>query len=154
MKADDRHRIRWLKAAAVLLLVGMTGFLSPSTEAASVEIRLIYASSVDRAPLDTRLDSIEFKLRRLFRFESYRLLQAKSVILPPNSERDVPFQDGYSLKLSSQGGSHPSRPVTVVWSRNGKPLMSTRVRLSGKQPTVLGGPEYKNGTLILTLQLE
>ena len=135
----------------LFLLMGM--LCGMSVEAANLEATLIYASE-DPASLDTRMDRIEYKLRRLFKFEHYQLMDQKTALLGPRSETDISFSAGYSLHLTTGAGSEKGFPATIVWKKGGRALMSTGVSISKGRPTILGGPAYKNGTLILAIELK
>lgn len=134
-------------ALSVLVLGGI------QSEAATLEATLIYASG-EPASLDRRMDNIEFRLRRLFKFEHYQLLDQKTAAIGPKSETDISFVDGYSLHLTTGKGGENGFPVTIVWYKNGTKLMSTGIKVGKSKPAVLGGPAYRKGNLILSIELK
>lgn len=122
-------------------------------EAATLEATLIYASE-EPASLDRRMDNIEFRLRRLFKFEHYQLLDQQTALIGSKSETEISFVEGYSLHLTTGKGGEKGFPVTIVWNKNGKKLMTTGIKVGKSKPAVLGGPSYRKGNLILSIELK
>jgi len=150
MKWNITSHGRNILCGVALLLAVMA---VPRAEAATLEATLIYASE-EPASMDRRMDNIEFRLRRLFKFEHYQLLDQKISALGPNSETTINFVDGHSLHLTTGKGGEKGFPVTMVWSQGGKKLMSTGIKVGKSKPAILGGPSYRQGSLILSLELK
>ncbi len=100
------------------------------------------------APIDRRLEKVEFKLRRVFGFQFYRYVGEGEVSLPSRGEGSISLPDGHRLQFRLGGkGGH----AEVRWSQNNEPLLSTSVALSQNAPIVLGGIPSNGGKLILVL---
>ncbi len=115
----------------------------------NVDAMLILASN-DPAPLDRRLERVEFRLRPLFRFEYYRFLGQGSGSLQLPGETSIALGDGHFLQIrgSERDGG---RRLEVRWFRGDQPILNTAVHLKKGQPVILGGLSEGNGKLILTL---
>lgn len=115
-----------------------------------VEAMLILASN-DPAPLDRRLERVDYLLRPVLRFETYKLLGLSSVLLQENTATTLALGDGYVLQLSTRGKRDH---VEVSWQRGDTRLLSTSVRLQRNKPAILGGVPQGDGKLIVTLMIK
>ena len=127
---------------------------SAQSDSLNVNAILIRASN-DPAPLDTRLDVIEYKLRRLFQFEHYRFMGEGTATLGLPGESTLSVGAGNRLEIhvfTADGGRIRSQ---VRWSRNDAVLLSTTVVMTKDVPVVLGGvPDGQGGTLIVALTVK
>lgn len=134
---------------AIGLLACATGV---SAQTVTLEAKLIHAS--DRpAALDTRLDAIEFRLRRIFQFEHYGFLNETRTLITLPSQTRVDIGNGYTLdvKASSRDGRIRAE---IQWYRGSQRMMSTSVSQKRGVPAILGGPPHDGGTLILVLEFK
>lgn len=99
------------------------------------------------APADPRLESVEFKLRRVFQFQHYRYIGEGRTSVSQGEESTMSLPQGHRLRVKATG---PGR-VEVRWLRGGEALLSTGVSLSSDSPVILGGVPSGDGTLILVL---
>lgn len=129
----------WLACAAGPVWAGLV----------NVEAMLILASN-DPAPLDLRLERVEYKLRPLFRFEYYRHLGEGRGILNLPGETTLALGDGHYLELRGSAKDGGTR-MEVRWLRGGQALLNTAVNLKPGKPVILGGVPHEKGTLIVTL---
>lgn len=134
--------------------VVMTGLLTGllwATAASGQEIRNLQAMMImaqhEMAPMDRRLERVEYKLRRVFQFPYYRYVGEGRIALSPGAEGTIQLPDEHLLKVKSGGKGR----VEVRWTRRDKPLLSTSVSVAKNAPVVLGGVPEGNGTLILVL---
>lgn len=138
---------RWLFAIAVLGLA--TGV---SAQTVSLDAMLIHAS--DRpAALDTRLDRIEYRLRRIFQFEHYGFMSETRTLITLPSESRVDLGHGYVLRVNASSRDGRIR-AEIQWYRGGERLMSTSISQRRGVPAILGGPPHDGGTLILILEFK
>lgn len=98
---------------------------------AHVEALLVIASN-QRGESDERLSSYEPTLRRILRFESYRLAGEGSADVA--GKATINLGHGHSLELES-GGS-----LRVNWKEGGRSLMNTGISPRSGVPVVFGGP--------------
>lgn len=130
------------------LLLGTV--VSARAQPMEVEAMLILASN-DPAPLDRRLERVDYLLRPVLRFETYKLLGQSSVLLQENTATTLALGDGHVLHLSTRGKKDH---VEVSWQRGDTRLLSTSVRLQRNKPAILGGVPQGDGKLIVTLMIK
>jgi hypothetical protein len=137
---------RWWIRLLILLAVGVGPAMG---EVLNLDAMLILASN-DPAPLDRRLERVEFQLRPLFRFEYYRFLGSGSGAVNVPGETSVALGDGHYLQLKAREKDGGKR-VEVRWFRGDQPILSTAVNLRKGKPVILGGAPQGTGKLIVTL---
>ncbi|HMP77218.1 MAG TPA: hypothetical protein PKE12_13055 [Kiritimatiellia bacterium] len=126
---------------------------APRAEAQPMEVEaMLILASNEPAPLDRRLERVDYILRPLFRFETYRLLGQGSVILNTPGAATVALGDGHVLHLKT-GRDRKSR-VEVSWQRGDTRYLSTAVALQRGKPAILGGASQGDGKLIVTLTVK
>lgn len=138
-----------LLAVACLLATAGVSF----AETVKIQATMILASN-DPAPQDSRLDKIEYKLRRIFGFEYYKHFGEGTAIL--NTPGQTSLDLGHSFRLSiatSDSGSDKIR-TSVQWFRGDEVVLNTTVGMKRGVPVILGGISHGNGTLIVTLVAE
>jgi hypothetical protein len=112
----------------------------------TLQVLMIQAQN-ESAPIDRRLEKVEYKLRRVFGFQFYRYVGEGNISLPSRGQGEISLPDGHRLTLSLGGKGK----AEVRWFRNEEPLLSTSVGLSREAPVVLGGVPANGGKLILVL---
>ncbi len=136
----------WLGLGLWLPLVGVANGQTP----VNVDALLIHAS--DRpAALDARLDRVEYRLRRIFQFEHYALLNNTQSLLTLPSQTRLDLGHGYTLHINAAPRNGRVR-AEVQWYQGRTRLLSTSVAQRRGVPAILGGPAYQGGTLILVLE--
>lgn len=133
------------------VVIGLLPAGSAFAQPMEIEAMLILASN-DPAPLDRRLERVDYLLRPLLRFETYRLMGQGSVMVPTPGETTIALGDGHFLRLKT--GKHRGAHVEVVWSRGDTRLMSTAVKLDRNKPTILGGIPHDSGRLIVVISVK
>jgi len=137
----------WL--CAVVALLGW-GIPVAHAETVSVDAMLIHAS--DRpAALDTRLDKIEYRLRRMFRFEHYGYMGGAQALLTLPSSTTLSLGHGYTLQIQATSSKGRVR-ADLEWKKGNQSLMKSTLAQSRGVPAILGGPPHDGGTLILILE--
>jgi len=105
---------------------------------------LLVSASKQPGPSDPRLKPYESTLRRILRFESFKLLgQGRTSINPPG-KGDVSLGAGHSLLVEAEAGNGGEH-VRVAWRQGGRTLMRTGLVLRPGVPAVLGGPGTGQG---------
>lgn len=129
-----------------------TAAAAPTARGETVELQatLILASNTS-APLDARLDYIEYKLRRVFGFEYYRHYGEGSALLALPGSTELALGHGSGLRLQAEAAGGGRLRVAVRWHRDGQVLLDTTVVMSRGSPVILGGVPQDQGTLIVTL---
>lgn len=144
---NDKKHIVWIGLLAAFFFVAGGAPVAADDRAVTLQVLMIQAQN-ESAPIDRRLERVEYKLRRVFGFQFYRYVGEGSVTLPARGEGAVSLPDGHRLqvRLGGKGGR-----AEVRWIRNDEPLLSTSVGLARNAPVVLGGIPSNGGKLILVL---
>ena len=127
-----------MRIIQLILLAAFTLLPGPATAADSGSARvhaLLVIASNQKGESDARLAAYEPTMRRVLRFESYRLAGEGSVTVSATGKASVNLGRGHSLQLESSAGGR----LQVNWQEGGRLLINTGLVLSGK-PAVLGGP--------------
>jgi hypothetical protein len=139
-----------MKRMTVGLTVLLAGLFITSA-ASGQDIRNLQAMMImaqhEMAPMDRRLERVEYKLRRVFQFPYYRYVGEGRIALSPGAEGTIRLPDDHELKVKAGNKGR----VEVRWTQREKPLLSTSVSVSRNAPVVLGGVPEGEGTLILVL---
>lgn len=104
---------------------------------------LLVVASNQKGESDASISAYVPTLRRILRFESFRLAGEGSADVPAPGKAAVNLGSGHSLDLESaaKGGS-----LRVNWKQGGRSLMNTGLSLNAGVPAVLGGrPADKEG---------
>ncbi len=121
-----------------LLLGSLTGTLL-GAERVNVRALLVVASN-EKGAVDRRLADYEPTLKRLLRFESFRLAGEGAATLGEDGASVIALGRGQRLELSSEGGAGRGLRVKVRWLADGVRVMDTGLSLRPGVPAVLGGP--------------
>jgi hypothetical protein len=122
-------------------------------EPVTIQATLILASN-NPAPLDSRLDRVEYKLRRIFGFEYYRHYGEGSALLNLPGESTVELGHGFRLIISASGSKDDKIRASVQWFRGNEMVLNTTVGMKRGVPIILGGISHEGGTLIVALTAE
>jgi hypothetical protein len=139
-----------LVAAGILL----PGAQLSAADSASVEVILVEAGPGEGG-VDKSLRQYAGTLERLFRFNSYRQVGRKQIRLNVPGSGSTSLPGGQTLKLEANEGNGRGLMADLNWTRGGKRLLHTKIKLQPGRPAVLGGPRTKSGgthLLILTLR--
>ncbi len=131
--------------AVVLSLIHLP---ARAAEAAHVRAILVQASN-QKGGSDARLAAYEPTLRRILRFESYKLVGEGSASLGSGAG-SVSLGQGHVLALEAESGGGRGKGgggvrVKVDWKINGRSQIDTGLVLKPGVPAVLGGPASGNG---------
>jgi hypothetical protein len=123
-----------------VLLVMPHGAIAADNAQTRVRALLVIASS-QKGESDARLSAYEPTMRRVLRFESYRLVGEGSANLASPGKASVNLGRGHSLALEtpkSEGGG--AVRLQVTWQEGSRSLMNMGLVLLPGKPAVLGGP--------------
>lgn len=138
---------RWL-ALCILLVV----CVAPVRAGAGVTFKAVMIHASDNpAPIDRRLEHIEYKLRRMLKFEHYKHAGEGSASVSLPGSGTIQLGGGYSLHIQASDAGKGKVSAQVQWKKGGSVLLSTRTRVSRGSPTVLGGVSQGSGKLMVIL---
>ena len=107
-------------------------------EAAGLRLRaLLVVASNQGGETDSSLAAYEPTLRRILRFDTYRLAgdDTSAVQVPGRAALSPGRGHNLTVEADASGGR-----LRVQWEQNGKALMNTGLALRRGAPAVLGGP--------------
>ncbi|MBP7829851.1 MAG: hypothetical protein KA248_08035 [Kiritimatiellae bacterium] len=119
----------------------------------SLKATMIHASDKPSAQ-DSRLDNIEYQLRRTFRFEYYKHIGEGSASVNLPGVTVLSLGSGFQLNLSAADAGKGKVRAAVQWMRGNDVVLNTTVVMTRRIPVVLGGISHEGGTLIVTLVAE
>ncbi|MBU0678923.1 MAG: hypothetical protein KJ626_12495 [Verrucomicrobia bacterium] len=145
------------KTLFTIVLLAVAGWLGGSQAAhaqpLTLDAILIHANN-DGATQDSRLEHIEFKLRRIFNFEYYQYFGGSSSGVTVPAATTLNLGHGYNLEVNLSRAGDGRVRAQVRWLKDGESLLATSVKMKRGVPTILGGPPYDRGTLIVVLELK
>ncbi len=124
---------------AALLTVARTATFAADGARANVRALLVLASS-QRGASDARLAEYEPTLRRILRFESYKLAGEGSAALAGGGKSTVRLARGHAVELEMEKSDGKGVRLKVNWQEGRRSLMNTGLVLRPGVPAVLGGP--------------
>jgi hypothetical protein len=130
-------RIIQLMFLTALLVVSRGAAIAAET--ANVRAMLVIASN-EKGGSDSSLSAYAPTLRRILRFESYRLAGSGSANLGLPGKTGVNLGRGHALDLEADKSDGKGIRVRVRWEGDGRSLMNTGLVLQPGVPAVLGGP--------------
>ena len=136
----------------VLLLLGALS-VPAHAEPITLKATLILASN-ESLPLDSRLDKVEYQLRRVFGFENYTHYGEATTVANVPSTVTMELGHGYRLELTLSPRRKGGITAEVRWLRGDVVLISTRVGMQRGVPAILGGPPHEGGNLIVSLEAQ
>ena len=149
MRVPERWgRAAWAGLLALLWLAAPSG--AQAQAPVSIQATMILASDQPSAQ-DPRLDLVEYKLRRMFRFEYYRHYGEGSAVLNLPGSTVLDLGRGFRLNLSGASAGKGKVRAGVQWLRGGDVLLNTTVVMDSGAPVILGGVSHEGGTLIVVL---
>jgi hypothetical protein len=126
--------MRIIKLIALALLV-----FSSSAFAAEVRGILVIASN-QSGESDARISDYVPTLRRILRFESYRVAGEGSASVSAPGKASLSLGRGHALKIEADKSDGSDVRLRVQWQDGSRSLMNTGLSLRPGVPAVLGGP--------------
>ncbi len=125
----------------IALLALAVLFSHARVHAAEINAILVTASK-SPGPSDAQLRPYEATLRRILRFESFRLVGEGSTRISAPGKGQISLGRGHQLLLEIAGEN--SSRIDATWRHGKGVLMRTGLSLRPGVPAVLGGPETGN----------
>jgi hypothetical protein len=128
-----------MRLALTLVFLGVLALAAAPNRASAADISaLLVTASKTAGASDARLKPYEATLRRILRFESFRLVGEGSTRISAPGIGQIGLGGGHQLHLEI-AGDNASR-VEASWHQGKKVLMKTGLSLRAGVPAVLGGP--------------
>jgi hypothetical protein len=132
----------------LILLAVLTCLAVPlrSQNDAPLHVRaLLVVASNQPGESDSRLAPYEPTLRRILRFETYRLAGEDGASLSAPGSAELSLGRGHQLQLEADRNEGRASRVRVRWQESGRSLINTGLALRPGVPVVLGGPSTGKG---------
>jgi hypothetical protein len=143
-----RHGIAIAWMMAVMLFFGAPPVLADGLPV-TIELRVIYADRSDKG-VDENAKDVHEKLAKLFDYTHYRLEALSSQSAYAGASATFKLPDGREVMLSPSG-IDPDGRIRIELLIPG--LVKTDFRLKNGGSLILGGPQYKDGVLILMISV-
>jgi len=145
---------RALLVMVVLLFALPAGVAAaPADPAVTVDLGVVLASQ-EGTTMDPALSSIQGKLRSMFNYTAYRMLDRQRKTLSVGETGEFPLPGNRSMRVTPSPSRGKKVRLAVEIREGGKNLISTTLGLSRGGMVLVGGPTYREGVLILILSAE
>ena len=124
----------------IIRLIALTLLVFSSTAFAAEVRGILVIAANQKGESDARLSGYEPTLRRLLRFESYRVAGEGSASLNAPGKASLSLGRGHALKLEAEKSDGKEVRLRVQWQDGPRSLMNTGLSLQPGVPAVLGGP--------------
>jgi hypothetical protein len=152
----NRRNAARAAAAALLSLLLLSWGPAPhglAADAVTVDVGSVYASS-EGSSVDPALANIRGKLRAMFDYTSYRMLDRKRRTLAVGESGDIALPGGRSMSIKPLPAEGAKVRLSVQIREGGKSLLSTTLGLSRGGMVLVGGPSHEAGVLIFIISAD
>lgn len=154
MPNPDRMPGAGARLIAFLLLLALpAGGGAASGPTVAVDVGVVLASQ-DGATVDPALSSIQGKLRSMFNYTSYRMLDRQRRSLSVGETGDFVLPGNRSMRVTPSPSQGRKVRLAVEIREGGRNLISTTLGLSRGGMVLVGGPSFRQGVLILIISAE
>ncbi|HUI07703.1 MAG TPA: hypothetical protein VL486_11940 [Verrucomicrobiae bacterium] len=135
------------------LLVALLALLvAGSTQAASIEARLIRASN-DKKVTDPSLRDIEPRLKRRFGYEYYQLLGVQQEVLREHKTYRLNLGEGFVVFVTPKSTSQRMHEMDLEWTSGKASLVKTTVKIAEGNHLFIKGPGVGDDWIVLVVTL-
>jgi hypothetical protein len=136
-----------------LLLLLIAAVPAEAANTATVDVGAVYASN-EGTSIDPALGMIRGKLRSMFNYTSYRMLdrQRRSLSVGETGEFDLPDRRTMRATLLPSRGEKVRLSIRI--SEGARNLLTTTLGLHRGGMVLVGGPSHQAGVLILIISAE
>jgi len=138
---------------ARLLLAGGAGERCLAADAVTVDIGSVYASN-QGSSVDPALGNIREKLRSMFNYSSYKMLDRKRRALTVGETEDFELPGRRSMSVTPLPAKANKVRLSVQVREGGRNLLTTTLGLSRGGMVLVGGPAHEAGVLILIISAD
>lgn len=154
MGRPDPHPGRCLPAIAfiALLLFSQIAVASPDAPVA-IDVGVVVASN-EGTTMDPALSSIRDKLKSMFNYSSYRMVDRLNRTLSVGETGDFGLPGNRSMRATPVPAKGNKVRLAVQIMEGERNLLTTTLGLSRGGMVIVGGPSYQKGVLILIISAE
>lgn len=155
MPSPDRMPGAVSRRIAILLLLVLSPGIAAAQSGSPVTVDLgVVLASHDGATVDPQLSSIQGKLRSMFNYSSYRMLDRQRRPLGVGETGEFPLPGNRSMRVTPSPAQGEKVRLAVQITEGGKNLIATTLGLSRGGMVLVGGPSHEKGVLILIISAE
>ncbi|MHB1013213.1 MAG: hypothetical protein ACYC37_09970 [Desulfobacteria bacterium] len=137
----------------LLLLLLLAAVPSEAANTVTVDVGAVYASN-EGASTDTALGAIRGKLRSMFNYTSYRMLDRKRRTLDVGEAGEFELPDRLTMRATRLPARGDKVRLSIRISDGPRNLLTTTLGLRRGGMVLVGGPPHKAGVLILIISAE
>jgi hypothetical protein len=147
-RRPDLRAVATLFALAALLCGAAR--TSSAADTVTVDVGAVYASN-EGSSIDPALRHIRGKLRSMFNYTSYKMVDRKSRTLAVGEAGDFDLPGARSMRVSPLPSPGNKVRLSIRIEEAGKNLLTTNLGLPRGGMVLVGGPSYEAGVLILII---
>ena len=155
MPSPDRKPGEGARLIVLLLLLALSAGsrAEASGPPVTVDVGVVLASQ-EGTTVDPALSSIQAKLRSMFTYTSYRMLDRQRRSLSVGETGEFPLPGNRSMRVTPSPSQGKKVRLAVDLREGGKSLITTTLGLSRGGMVLVGGPSHPGGVLILIISAE
>lgn len=136
---------------AVLLLAAATA--AHADAPVSIDLGVAVASN-DGTRIDPQLANLRAKLKAMFDYKSYRMLDRQKRTLAVGETGEFALPGGRSMRVTPAPAAGNKVRLAVQIMEGQRNLLTTTLGLSRGGMVLVGGPAYQNGVMILIISAD
>jgi hypothetical protein len=137
----------------LILAIGLAFLVAASSEAASVQARLIRASNVTPPATDASLKDIQGKLKEQFGYNSYRRLGAKKQTIKSNDKLSFDLGNDFSLLVVPKNADAKQRELEIEWYSGKTLLVRSSIKVLHNGHVFINGPQVGEDLIVLAISV-
>jgi hypothetical protein len=135
--------------AFLIVLLGGAG-LSAAADTVAIDVGAVYASNSGSA-IDPALIQIRGKLRSMFNYTSYKMLERRRRELSVGETGDFELPGRRNMRVRPLPAPGNKVRLAIQLQEGGRNLLTTTLGLRRGGMVLVGGPSYDSGVLILII---
>jgi len=152
-KPDARGRAGAPALFFLLLLPLLAAVPCGAANTVSVDVGAVYASN-DGTSVDPALGTIRGKLKSMFNYTSYRMLDRKRLTLPIGEAGEFELPGRRTMRATPLPAQGDKVRLSIRISEGQRNLLTTTLGLRRGGMVLVGGPPHQSGVLILIISAE
>ena len=137
----------------LLLLMLLAAVPSEAADTVTVDVGAVYASN-EVTSIDPDLGAIRGKLRSMFNYTSYRMLDRKRRSLSVGEAGEFELPDRRTMRAIPLPARGDKVRLSIQISEGPRNLLTTTLGLRRGGMVLVGGPSHQDGVLILLISAE
>ena len=137
----------------LLLLLQLAAVPSEAADPVSVDVGSVYASN-EGTSIDPALGTIRGKLRSMFNYTSYRMLDRKRRSLAVGETGEFELPGRRTMRATPLPAQGDKVRLSIQISDGPRMLLTTTLGLRRGGMVLVGGPSHQAGVLILIISAE